>query len=53
MVDSNTGRFVKFVENDFKLSEGPIPKATPGHVVIKIAYSTINPSDQARIYSQR
>lgn len=41
---------VKFAGDSYKLvSEQALPKPGPGHVLIKVAYSTINPYDR-RMY---
>ena len=39
-------RIVKNVGGDFKLINEPIPKPGKGQVLIKVAYSTVNPYDR-------
>ena len=37
---------VKYREGAFKLREESVPQPGPGHVLIRVAYSTINPYDR-------
>lgn len=43
--NQQTAKFVQFQGDDFKLVEGPIPKPKAGEVLIKNAFSTVNPVD--------
>eukprot|EP00347_Sterkiella_histriomuscorum_P012077 403369977 len=46
-----TFKFVGLVDKSYQVKTAPIPKPGPGEVLIRIAYSTINPVDKYTFYT--